>query len=87
MPERNALSAPVQVTRWQHRTRELSGPTPSEANQAGTSARVHRDARAPIALWEGTPTAVSVEHDAIYDDSELTDTRNDPYHSRERTDA
>ena len=34
---------------------------------------------------DSTATATSVEHDVIYDEPELTDTRSDQYHSRERT--
>lgn len=30
---------------------------------------LHSDSSGPVALWDGSPTKTSVEHDAIYDEA------------------
>ena len=46
----------------------------SEADVADALAWARRTADAPVALRGGDPTGTSVEHDAICDELQLTDT-------------
>ena len=75
MPELNALrtATPAPLTR-----RDGMGAKVAEH-------RTRQQARRPSAFWDSTATATSVGHDVIYSEPDLTDTRSDQYHSRERT--
>ena len=76
MPEENGrtVPTPVRAASADAGRAKLAELLVYEADVADAVVWTRRKANAPVVRWDGDPTGTSIEHDALYDESELTDT-------------